>query len=120
MAEIRPFRGIRYNDETYRDLSPVLAPPYDVISPEKQQKLYDRSPYNCIRLILNKKNSSDTDQNNSYTRARDEFQAWQKQGVLMQEKEPCFYVYRQTFKDPATGAVRNRSALLGDPRSGPQ
>jgi uncharacterized protein (DUF1015 family) len=116
--DFQPFKAWRYNTGSV-DVSTVLAPPYDVISSEKQQKLYDRSPYNCIRLILNKKDPADTDQVNGYTRARDTFQAWQKQGILIQETEPCFYVYRQTFKDPATGAVKNRSALLGRVRLEP-
>ena len=107
--DFQPFRAWRYDPERV-NVSTVLAPPYDVISPEKQQKLYDRSPFNCIRLILNKKEPTDTELKNSYTRARDEFRSWQKQKVLVQEQEPSFYVYRQTFKDPATGAVKSRSA----------
>jgi len=110
--DFQPFKAWRYNTERV-NLSTVLAPPYDVISPEKHQKLYARSPFNSIRLILNKKDPADTDQHNSYTRARDEFQAWQQQGVLTQDKKPCFYVYRQTFKGPATGSIKHRSALLG-------
>ena len=116
--DFQPLKAWRYNTDRV-NISTVLAPPYDVISPEKQQKLYDRSPFNCIRLILNKKDPADTDQSNSYTRARDAFKAWQEQGILIQEKEPCFYVYRQTFKDPATGSVKNRSALLGRVRLEP-
>jgi len=110
--DFQPFRAWRYNPEQVK-ISTVLAPPYDVISPEKQQKLYEKSPFNSVRLILNKKGPEDTDQNNAYTRARDTFQEWQKQGILMQEQEPCFYVYRQTFKDPLTRATKNRFALLG-------
>ena len=116
--DFQPFRAWRYDPERV-NVSTVLAPPYDVISPEKQQKLYDRSPFNCIRLILNKKEPTDTELKNSYTRARDEFRSWQKQKVLVQEQEPSFYVYRQTFKDPATGAVKSRSALLGRVRLEP-
>ncbi len=116
--DFQPFKAWRYNTERVK-VSEVLAPPYDVISPEKQQKLYANSPFNCIRLILNKKDPADTDQNNAYTRARDTFQAWQKESVLIQEKEPCFYVYRQTFKDPVTHLTKNRFALLGRVRLEP-
>ena len=110
--EFLPFRAWRYNPERV-EISLVLAPPYDVISSEKQRKLYERSPYNCVRLILNKKDPEDTEQSNSYTRARDVFEDWQKKGILLQEEEPCFYVYRQTFKDPVTGERKHRYALLG-------
>ena len=116
--DFQPFKAWRYNAQ-HIDISTVLAPPYDVISPEKQQKLYDRSPYNCIRLILNKKDPADTDQSNGYTRSRDTFHDWQERGVLIQEQEPCFYVYRQTFKNPANDEVKNRFALLGRVRLEP-
>jgi len=116
--DFQPFRPWRYDPERV-DISTVLAPPYDVISPEKQQKLYDKSPFNCIRLILNKKEPTDTDRKNSYTRARDEFSDWQKKRILIRDQEPSYYVYRQTFKDPATGSVKSRSALLGRVRLEP-
>src|SRR5664279_698626 len=116
--DFQPFKAWRYNTEHVK-VSTVLAPPYDVISPEKQQKLYENSPFNCIRLILNKKDSADTDQKNAYTRARDTFQEWQREGILIQDQEPCFYVYRQTFKDPVTHSTKNRFALLGRVRLEP-
>lgn len=113
-----PFRAWRY-DTGRVDVAKVIAPPYDVISPERQNKLYEKSPYNCIRLILNKKEASDDDKNNVYTRARDCFQDWQKKGVLIQEDEASFYVYRQTFKDPVSGVQKSRFALLGRVRLEP-
>src|SRR3989338_11086182 len=53
MVTIAPFRGILYNRKKIRDLSKVIAPPYDVIAPEEQERLYRKSPYNVVRLILN-------------------------------------------------------------------
>ena len=112
MADFRPLRGWRY-DPAKIDFQKVMAPPYDVISPTQQEKLYGRSPYNCIRLILNKIENSDTPDSNRYARARNFYETWKKEGVLTQEKEPCFYLYRQTFKHPEKGILLERSALLG-------
>ena len=47
MADIRAFRGFRFDLGRVGSLSDVVAPPYDVISPEFQQQLYDRSPFNA-------------------------------------------------------------------------
>lgn len=116
--DFQPFRAWRYDPDRVK-IASVLAPPYDVISIEKQYKLYENSPFNSIRLILNKKDSADSDKENPYTRARDTFLEWQRKGILIQEQEPCYYVYRQTFKDPATQAVKNRFALLGRVRLEP-
>ena len=112
LADFRPFQAWRYNLDQVR-IDQVIAPPYDVISGEEQNALYERSPFNCVRLILNKEEASDQDQANRYTRARDFFQDWKKKGILTQESSPCFYYYRQTFKHPLTGETKERSALLG-------
>ena len=58
MAHIAPFRGVFYNQKKIRDLAKVVAPPYDVVSPEEQERLYKRSPYNFIRLDLNQEPDS--------------------------------------------------------------
>ena len=52
MAIIRPFRGVRYNPAIAGDLSQLVSPPYDVISPEQQTELHLRSPYNAIHVDL--------------------------------------------------------------------
>ena len=49
MADIRPFRGIRYNSEVAGDLSANLCPTY-VLSDAEVRELYDGSDYNLIRL----------------------------------------------------------------------
>ncbi|MBV8678117.1 MAG: DUF1015 family protein, partial [Planctomycetaceae bacterium] len=68
MPDIRPFRGIRYNIAQVGALSDVVAPPYDVIDPTLQDRLYDASPYNIIRLELNRTESGDNAEHNRYTR----------------------------------------------------
>ncbi len=52
MAIIAPFRGITYNLHRKTDLSKVVAPPYDVISAEEQDRYHSEDPHNVIRLIL--------------------------------------------------------------------
>jgi uncharacterized protein (DUF1015 family) len=51
---VEPFRGLLYNRRKCGDLSAVVAPPYDLIGPERQNQLYERSPYNVVRLELNR------------------------------------------------------------------
>ena len=58
MIRIAPFRGVSYNQKKIRDLSKVIAPPYDVISKEEQDKLYKKSPYNFVRLDLSQEPDS--------------------------------------------------------------
>ena len=89
MATLRPFRGLLYSTEAVR-LSEVVAPPYDVISPELQQKLYEKDPFNVVRLILNR----DPD---PYTSAADLFRVWQAEGTLVRDVRPAFYLLCQSF-----------------------
>ncbi|MBU3759317.1 MAG: DUF1015 domain-containing protein [Candidatus Omnitrophica bacterium] len=112
LADFRPFRAWRY-DLSRVQAKDVLAPPYDVISPQEQDALYARSPYNCIRLILNKILESDTDSDNRYTRARDFFSHLKSESVITREDKPCFYLYQQRFTDPQTGRQHSRTAFLG-------
>ncbi len=112
MADFKPLKAWRYDTRKVSG-SDVVAPPYDVIYPAEQEQLYKRSPYNCVRLILNKIEETDTDSNNRYTRAKKFFQDWQVSGHVMQESAPAFYLYRQTYKNPVDGQTLERTAVLG-------
>lgn len=100
MAIVVPFRGIFYNRDKIKDLSLVVAPPYDVISPQEQELLYARHPQNVIRLILNKETPADHDQNNRYTRAAAFYRSWLKEGILIRSPQPQLYFLRQEFALP--------------------
>lgn len=98
MAEIRAFRGFRYDLGRVGALRDVIAPPYDVIDPALQQALYELSPYNVIRLILGKENPADTENDNRYTRAARCVRDWQQDGILVQDSARALYVYHQEFE----------------------
>jgi uncharacterized protein (DUF1015 family) len=98
MVDIVPFSGYLYNQEKTGSIDKVIAPPYDVISPDGQEKLYANSPYNVVRLILGKQSPEDTDQDNRYTRAAAVFSDWIESGVLAQDRTPAFYVYSQDYE----------------------
>lgn len=97
MPNIQPFQGLRYNLAQVGDLSDVVAPPYDVISPEYQDELYAKHPNNVVRLILNKMNPDDDEANNRYTRAARTLKDWKAEGVLQRDDQPALYVYHQIF-----------------------
>lgn len=98
MADIRAFRGFRYDLGRVGALSDVVAPPYDVIDPALQQALYDRSPYNVIRLELNREEPTDTETSNRYTRAAGFLRDWVRDDVLVQDSARSIYVYHQDFE----------------------
>lgn len=96
MADLRPFRGLRY-DTTLADPALTIAPPYDVISSEQQAALYGRSPYNIVRVEYGEQHTDDTADDNRYTRAAGDLGAWRASGVLAPDAVPAFYAYRLEF-----------------------
>jgi uncharacterized protein (DUF1015 family) len=97
MAKIIPFHGLLYNPEKVKDPGSVMAPPYDCISDEMQEELYQANPFNVVRLIYGKTHDSDAQEDNRYTRAASTFREWQEEGILVQDAEPAIYLYDQKF-----------------------
>ncbi|MEM7009523.1 MAG: DUF1015 domain-containing protein [Thermodesulfobacteriota bacterium] len=94
MATVKGFRGIRYNPDKIDDFGKVLAPPYDVINSKEQDELYEKDPYNVIRLILSK-----GDGDTKYEKAASTFRDWIGQDILTRDDEPSIYPYYQEFEE---------------------
>ena len=97
MADVRPFRGLRYNPDAVGELSNIISPPFDTISPELQSSLHRRSPYNVVRLESGERQPSDTPADNRYTRAAALMADWRDNRVLVRDGEPSFYLVEHTF-----------------------
>lgn len=97
MAKSIPFRGILYNQKKIGNLEDIVAPPYDVISKDHQEKLYQKNDYNVVRLILGKIHENDNDLNNRYTRSARDLKDWLKKGILQQNGDECLYFYSQNY-----------------------
>src|SRR4030066_2018456 len=97
MADIIPFKGIRYNKEQIKDPNLVMTPPYDIISPAQQEMYYHRDEYNMIKLDLVKEFSTDTEQDNRYTRASNTFSQWLSDRVMVGEERPSIYFYEVSY-----------------------
>jgi uncharacterized protein (DUF1015 family) len=121
MARIYPFRALRYDTSRVR-MEDVVTQPYDKITPEMQQRYYEASPYNLVRIILGKHEPDDTEAqeflpageeaHNVYTRAAEWLREWRREGVLAEEAEPALYGYSQTYTVPQTSEVRVRRGFI--------
>lgn len=117
MPEIRPFRGVRYDMARVGTLSDVVAPPYDVIDPGLQERLYQASPFNVIRLELNREEPGDNQTQNRYTRASALLREWNRDGVIRQDEAPALYVYHQEYE--AEGRTYTRKGFIARVRLEP-
>ncbi|MGV1099693.1 DUF1015 domain-containing protein [Thiovibrio sp. JS02] len=111
MALIAPLRGLRYNLEKISQMEDVVTPPYDVIDPQAQAAFAAKNPYNMIHLDLSKNFSASELTDARYQQARDTFGAWQREGVLIREKEPAIYLYHVDYALPS-GRRLTRKGLL--------
>jgi len=106
VAEIRPFRGVRYNQQLVSDLAAIICPPHDIITPEFQQELYHQSEYNFVRLERGRELPQDTPYNNKYTRSAATLDLWLKQGVLKIDETPAIYLHDHHFPYQGKGYRR--------------
>ncbi|HSF07572.1 MAG TPA: DUF1015 domain-containing protein [Methylomirabilota bacterium] len=107
---IQPFRGYRYAVGGTPDISPVVAPPYDQISPEMQERLLAMSAHNVVRVTL----PQDELGLDRYQRARQVLQAWLAAGVWTPEPRPAIYPYHQTYAAQGRRITREGFVALGE------
>ncbi|MCE5250117.1 DUF1015 domain-containing protein [bacterium] len=110
MPTLRPFRALRYNQDVAGTISGLVAPPYDIIYDEWRDRLYQRSPYNIIRLIKNRDEPGDNETTNKYTRANDYIRSWMQKDVLRLDNTPSLYIRSETFD--LDGEVKTRYGFI--------
>ncbi len=101
MAVVRPFRALRYDPAVGGPLESLVAPPYDVITPEQREELLGRSPYNVVHLTL-----PDSDEEAAASLAD-----WQERGVFVREHEPACWWLAQEYVGP-DGVARRREGFV--------
>src|SRR6266511_3571609 len=106
--EIKPLRGYRYTGDTTRDISTVVAPPYDQISPETQDRLYTLNLHNIVRVTYPK------DAPGKYGQAREVLDAWLAEGVWRRDERAAIYPYDQSYTDAGQSVTRTGFVALGE------
>jgi uncharacterized protein (DUF1015 family) len=107
LAELKPFRALRYDTDEAGPLENLVAPPYDVIGPAQRDELLAKSPHNVVHLTLP---DSEEDAGRS-------FREWREEGILVAE-EPGFWALSQDYVGP-DGVARTRIGLVGSLRIEP-
>lgn len=111
MALIAPLTPLRYDLRRLPSgLGSVVAPPYDVISPDERARLAAREEHNVVRLIL-----PEGDGDAKYAEAARLLSRWRDDGTLTRDATPAFYRHDQTFVPPGAPAgaprIRRRGFL---------
>lgn len=102
MAEIKPFRGMRFDIDKAGELKTLCCPPYDIISEEQRRAFIEENEYNVIRLELPREGED------VYVRAGEILDMWRSKGVLLHEECPAVYIYEMEFN-----AYNKRKSVKG-------
>ncbi len=90
LAEIKPFKGVRFTEKA-GNISDLVCPPYDIISEEERKSFIQKNKYNIIRLELPKEGDD------VYKQAGDTLSDWLKNGIMKREDKESFYIYEEDF-----------------------
>jgi len=94
-ASIKPFRGVFYNQDRVDMMDLVLAPPYDVITPQQQKEYARRHEYNIINVDYRPPEEGDR----RYPAAAELFDMWMQGDILSRDPIPAIYILEQYFID---------------------
>lgn len=97
MAIVRPFKGLRPKKENADGLA---SPPYDVLSSEEAREMAKNNPISFLHVI---KPEIDLDpginpyDKRVYEKGAENLQRMIRDGILAQDSEPTFYIYKQVM-----------------------
>ena len=102
MTRIAPLRGLRYNLAKITSLEDVVSPPYDVIDEQSHNALLKKNPYNMIQLDLTKSvDAGGAQSDERYQKARQTFDSWQQEQILIRDPAPGVYLYHTEYRIPS-------------------
>jgi uncharacterized protein (DUF1015 family) len=93
MVSIAPFKAIRYNSKKFSNLSPLVCPPYDVISVPEYRQLLESHPANIVRVELPLAQGRE----DKYAVSAGYWRKWLNRRILVEDKTPAYYGYEQRF-----------------------
>jgi uncharacterized protein (DUF1015 family) len=105
MTDVQPLRALHYDPAVAGPLPDVVAPPYDVIDASQRAELIARSPFNIVAVDLPQ------GEPDPYAAARELFESWQQQGVLVRDEQPAVWAHTQDYSGP-DGQARTRRGFF--------
>jgi uncharacterized protein (DUF1015 family) len=97
MAILRKFKAWRPKEGFGQD---VASYPYDVLSSEEARNLAQDNPYSFLHVVkpeIDLPVGTDLYSQPVYDKAKENFTRFIQEGILIQDKKPYLYIYRQTM-----------------------
>lgn len=106
MALYRAFKAFR-PEKSKQALIPAL--PYDVMNSDEAREMVKGNPYSFLHIDkaeIDLPKGTDIYSDEVYKKAKENLDNLEKTGALIQDKKPCFYIYRQIMNGRSqTGIV---------------
>lgn len=99
MADVQPFRAVRYSGAA-GSLADLVAPPYDAVGPEERAQLFSKSPFNVVHVTLPE----------SADEAGRLYRDWLSHGILERDDEPVAWLVVEDYVGP-DGVARERRGV---------
>ncbi|MCS7253833.1 MAG: DUF1015 domain-containing protein [Armatimonadota bacterium] len=110
---VEPFQPVTYNIERVGRLEDVIAPPYDVMTPQEREKYARSHPFNIVHILLPRQACEEIKRTNEdYEMAGAIARRWLSEGILVLSQKPFVYPYRQLFKDDNGNTVEQWSIIV--------
>lgn len=103
MADIKPFKALRFNTQNAGDIKELTCPPYDIISEEQRLGYLDTNPNNIIRLELPKGD-------NPYKKAGETLNDFISKEILKRDSTDGYYIYEEEFE--AYGEIKKIKGVI--------
>jgi uncharacterized protein (DUF1015 family) len=101
MADIKPFRAVRYSGAA-GSLADLVAPPYDAVDEAERAELYTRSTYNVVHVTLPE----------SVGGAGRLYREWLAQGILARDDEPRAWLAAERYVGPDSVSRERRGVIV--------
>ncbi len=101
MADVKPFRAVRYSGAA-GSLADLVAPPYDAVDEAERSRLFTRSPYNVMHVTLPE----------SADEAGRLYRSWLSDGILEQDDEPAAWLVVEDYVGPDSVARERRGVAV--------
>ncbi len=111
MARIEPFKGLRPKKDLARE---VASPPYDVLNSEEARMMAKGNEFSFLHIVkpeIDLPSGTDLYSDEVYLKAKENFERFIDSGILFQDKEKVFYLYKQIWQGHSQiGLVAGASA----------
>ena len=95
LATVKPFKALRPHKGIEQCFS---CPPYDVLEEDEVKKIISRNPNSFLRVTRSEVEAEEDSKEAIYKKANENLKSFIKNGVLINDSDPSFYIYRETWK----------------------